>query len=186
MDQPELPEPAATANSRPQPQPLTDRDVDRAFSAFYRDFIRTLVAFLLSQGARLPEAADIAQDTMIKARNRWRRLTNPQAWTRTVAARELVRRTARTSEDPVDHLPETTPLLRSPTAIDTWEQRHDILRLLARLPARQRQVMAWTLDGYKPSEIARELRIEPSAVRASLGKARLRLATLLAGMEGCP
>jgi DNA-directed RNA polymerase specialized sigma24 family protein len=40
------------------------------------------------------------------------------------------------------------------------------------LPPRQRQVLAWTFDGFKPSEIAAELGLKPEVVRANLKKAR--------------
>jgi RNA polymerase sigma factor (sigma-70 family) len=86
-----------------------------------------------------------------------------------------VRRLAAT-EEVVDD-PETagTPLLPADTDIEALEQRHDVLRLLAQLPARQRQVMAWTYDGATPTEIADALRINPDAVRGSLKKARASL-----------
>ncbi|GGR46147.1 sigma factor-like helix-turn-helix DNA-binding protein [Streptomyces netropsis] len=46
----------------------------------------------------------------------------------------------------------------------------------ASLPYRQRQILAWTLSGYTPSEIAQQLELTPEAVRASLKKARRTLA----------
>lgn len=97
--------------------------IDEAFSAFYREFVTRLVAFL------------------------------------------------------------ECSLLLSATNVEAWEQRHEILRLLAGLPPRQRQVLAWTLDGYTPAEIAEVLAITPEAVRASLMKARRALAEYL-GMTG--
>lgn len=72
-----------------------------------------------------------------------------------------------------------SPLLAPRTDIDALEQRHTVLRLLNRLPPRQRQVMAWTYDGATPTEIAQALRITPEAVRASLKKARATLRQLL-------
>lgn len=60
-----------------------------------------------------------------------------------------------------------------------WEQRHEVLRVLDLLPLRQRQVMAWTLDGYPPAQIADELGITAEAVRSSLRKARRTLAAYL-------
>lgn len=152
--------------------------IDEAFSDFYREFITRLVAFLVWQGARLPGAADIAQDTMIKTYQRWSTIDQPEAWARRVASREFVRRFARVREDPCSDPPEC-PLLPAVTNVEAWEQQHEVLRLLARLPQRQRQVMAWTLDGYAPAEIAVELRITAEAVRASLMQARRALAEYL-------
>jgi RNA polymerase sigma factor (sigma-70 family) len=163
----------------PPPEPP---GTDGGFSAFYREFVTRLVAFLVWQGARLPDAADIAQDTMIKAFQRWATIDQPEAWARRVASRELVRRFARVVEDLCPEPPECS-LLPSRTNVEAWEQRHEVLRLLALLPPRQRQVLAWNLDGYPPAEVAEELAITPEAVRASLMKARRALAGYL-GMAG--
>lgn len=165
----------------PSAQP--DADSSAAFSAFYRQFVPTLVAFLMWHGARLPDAADIAQDTMIKLYQSWSKIRQPESWARRVASRALVRRFAIVEEDPVDHPPERSSLLPTLTGVEVWEQRHEVLRLIHRLPARQRQVLAWTLDGYTPAEIARELEITPETVRANLMKARRALAEYL-GVTG--
>jgi RNA polymerase sigma factor (sigma-70 family) len=135
------------------------------------------------QGARLPDAADIAQDTMIKAYERWSEIRQPESWARRVASRELVRRIASVAEDPRDNPPEHSSLLPTLTSVEAWEQRHEVLSLLDRLPPRQRQVMAWSLDGYTPAEIADELEITSEAVRASLMKARRALVKYL-GITG--
>lgn len=54
------------------------------------------------------------------------------------------------------------------------------LAALAMLPVRQREVMAWHLDGYKPEQIARELGLTADNVRKALQRARKRLKKLLA------
>lgn len=153
--------------------------VDEAFSAFYRRFTPTLVAFLIWQGARLPDAVDLAQDTMSKAYRCWSTIHVPEAWARRVASREFARQIASVEEDPVDEIPEHSCLLPLLTDVIGWEQQHEVLRMLDRLPPRQRQVMAWTLEGYSPAEIAKELQITGEAVRTSLKKARKALAQYL-------
>ena len=50
-----------------------------------------------------------------------------------------------------------------------------ILEILRLLPDRQRQVMAWTYDGYTPAEIATFLSLDSGVVRASFHKARAAL-----------
>jgi len=163
--------------ARPQSQ---SNQAASAFSAFYQEFVPTLVAFLLWQGARLHDAADIAQDTMDQAYQHWERIENPHAWVRTVASRAFARRVASIDvESPVDEVPEAS-LLPSCVDVAAFEERHVVLRVLALLPPRQRQVMAWTYDGYKPAEIAKELQIKPGAVRSNLRKARHALARHLA------
>lgn len=182
------PRPAGAAIPRDPPgwpaaaPPPDSPGTDAAFSDFYRQFVPTLAAFLVWQGARLDVAADIAQDTMIKAYQRWSEIHSPKAWARTVASQAFVRHIA-CPEDPSPDPPEHSSLLPAATNVEAWEQRHEVLRLLDRLPPRQRQVLAWTLACYTPAEIADELGITPEAVRASLMKARRALAEYL-GMTG--
>lgn len=164
----------------PEPiQPSADADNDAAFSEFYREFVPILVAFLVWQGAGLADATDIAQDTMIKAYQRWSEIDHPKAWARTVASRALVRRIASIVEEPIDQLTERSSLWPTSINVAAWEQRYEVLSALDRLSPRQRQVTAWTLDGYTPTEIATELQITAEAVRANLMKARRALATHL-------
>lgn len=145
---------------------------EQAFSAFYRSAMKPLVGFLVNQGATVHVATDIAQETMEAAFRRWHELVSPRAWVHTVASRALVRKTAAIEEEPVDELPEPTSLLPHPDAIAEWEARYDTLPVLRDLPPRQRQVLAWTLIGYTPTDIAKELRISAEAVRSNLRKAR--------------
>ncbi|HEX8864295.1 MAG TPA: sigma-70 family RNA polymerase sigma factor, partial [Lentzea sp.] len=76
-------------------------------------------------------------------------------------------------EDPVADPPEPPPPLCGD--IENWEQQQDLLTALKVLPPRQQQVMAWTLSGFRPAEIADELGITAEAVRSSLMKARQAL-----------
>src|SRR5262245_17963896 len=174
--------------SRPEPlRTLAAVEMhEREFSTFYRGFVPTLVAFLIWQGVPLREAADIAQETMIIAYRQWSTIDRPAAWSRRVASRIWARRCARIVEDPVADLPESVGVLWGTTDIAVWEQRHEVLRILDLLPPRQRQVLAWTLDGFPPIEIAAELQMTPEAVRASLLKARRRLARYLRDAGGGP
>ncbi|WP_333767739.1 RNA polymerase sigma factor [Streptomyces sp. IBSBF 2435] len=155
---------------------------DAAFSAFYRATVRALVGFLVSQGAGVHVAADIAQDTMLSAYKRWHTIDRPQAWVYKVASRALVRRIA-SCEEPVEQVPEPTSLLADPDAIAAWEARHDLLPLLRSLPPRQRQVLAWTLSGFTPGDIAEQLGMNDDAVRASLYKARRAVAEAIKARE---
>jgi len=166
------------------------RSHDTEFSDFYRHSIVPLIGFLVVLGARPADAADVAQETMLKAYQDWNTITHPKAWVRRVASRAWGRHMARSHEDPVDQLPEHTSLLHpasgiEASGIEAVEQRHTVLQALATLPLRQRQVMAWTFDGYSAPEIAKELGIEPAAVRSSLLKARRSLTACLA-QEGGP
>jgi RNA polymerase sigma-70 factor (ECF subfamily) len=146
--------------------------LNEEFSAFYKATLRPLVQFLMNQGASLHLAADIAQETMTKAYRRWMEIEQPRAWVHRVASRALVRHFSRAVEDPTESIPEPSSLLPRPDAAHEWEARQGTLHVLQALPPRQRQVLAWTLSDYTPTEIASELGMTPEAVRSSLKKAR--------------
>jgi len=184
MDEPET-RPAKSASSSPT-LPATASGALRVLSPaeqatfvdFYRDSLPRLVAFLRWQGVPLVAAVDVAQETMVQAYRLWATIDHPPAWARRVASRIWARQIACNAEDPVADIPERTSLFGDPDIV-AWEQRHDVLQILDRLPARQRQVLAWTLDGYSRMEIAAELRMTAEAVRSSLAKARRALAASL-------
>ncbi len=149
------------------------------FSEFYRRFVPVLATFLVWQGAQLPEAADIAQETMIRAYRRWSKIDDPRTWACTVASRKFARHIASIEEYPVARLSAHGSLLPHSMDIETWEKRHEILRVLDRLSPRQRQVLAWTLHGFVPAEIASELQITFQTVRTNLTEAQRALAAYL-------
>jgi RNA polymerase sigma factor (sigma-70 family) len=159
-----------------RPRALSEQKA--AFTEFYRAFAPTLVAFLIWYGASVDLAVDVAQDTMRKAWERWSTIVHPEAWARRTAGRALVRYRVETRETPVDEVLASS-LISNPDAISEMVQSHTVIRLLDELPPRQRQVLALTLAGYAPAEIADELGITPEAVRASLMKARRRIAEML-------
>jgi RNA polymerase sigma factor (sigma-70 family) len=143
------------------------------FAAFYRKNFKPLAAFVLMHGASLVEAADIVQDTMIEAYRSWDRIDHHRGWAYRVASKTFGRRRFAAAEDLVAVPPEPAPPLCGD--IENWEQQQDLLTALAVLPPRQQQVMAWTLSGFRPAEIADELGVTPEAVRSSLVKARQAL-----------
>jgi RNA polymerase sigma factor (sigma-70 family) len=161
--------------------PSAARDL---YVAFYREFVPRLVAYLVFQGASLGDAADVAQEAMIEAYQHWPEIEHPRAWVRRVASRKYGRRIVQVGElpDPVA----SSPLLPSGLDVARWEQGQEVLRLLAELPLRQRQVMAMTYDGDTASEIAAELNMTVDAVRANLMRARRTLAAKLGVPEGGP
>ncbi|OKJ85700.1 hypothetical protein AMK33_38775 [Streptomyces sp. CB02400] len=162
--------------------PAADEQADEEFSAFYRENIRLLVGFLINHGASLHTASDIAQDTMTDAYMQWADIADPKTWVHKTASRALIRR-ATSIDDLVEEVPEPTALLPRPDDIAEWEVQHDALPLLRSLPPRQRQVMAWALAGFTPTEIADHLGLRPETVRANLGRARRTAANYLTARE---
>ncbi|MER7244674.1 hypothetical protein [Kribbella sp. NPDC000426] len=108
-----------------------------------------MIAFLFCQGAGLADAAEVAQDTMTELYREWWKIENPRAWTRRVGPRIWVRHRLRRREDLVAETPEPSPILRN-ADIEHWEHLHDIVRGLDQLPARQRQVLTWSLFDHTP------------------------------------
>lgn len=186
-------DPADSADRPAAPPPTADplagqlhrarQQSDKEFSAFYRENIRPLTGFLINHGAGVTVAADIAQEVMTDAYRHWGRIAHPKAWVHKAASRALVRKVA-SVEEPVDDVPEPTSLVPRPDAIAEWEAQHDALPLLRSLPMKQRQVMAWTLAGFTPTDIADHLDLLTENVRANLKKARRAAAAYLKAREG--
>jgi RNA polymerase sigma factor (sigma-70 family) len=159
------------------PKTDSERDArDKAFSAYYTSDIDGLINFLIWQGAKASDAAECAQEAMVRAHAYWETIANPRAWVRRTASRIWGRRMGEIREVLSDAVPERSALVRDDAEIEAAMARHDVLRRLDALPTRQRQVLAWTMDGYTGPEIAVELGISADAVRSSLVKARRAMA----------
>lgn len=179
--------PAPPERGRPEQTVRPDSELDRsvAFAAFYRNGWHDLVAFVMWLGANLQDAQNIAQETMTRAYSRWETIDHPKTWIRTVVSHEYGRSAFAVHDDPVDELPEMPDHGSDEVALFGQEQAR-VLDILPQLPPRQRQVMAWTYDGYAPAEIAELLHVEPNAVRVSLYEARQKLKERLAEEGGRP
>lgn len=172
---------SASEESGPPAVPSEEAVRVAAFEAFYRSHMPRLVGLLIWQGAGVHIAADLAHDAMREAWRQWAVIRHPWAWVRRTAGRLLIRWLIEDRETPVDQA--VSPLLPGPDAMAELETRYTALRLLGHLPFRQRQVLALTLDGLTPTEIADELEVTSAAVRASLMKARQHVVELLAKEE---
>ena len=139
------------------------------FTSFFRSEYPRLVAYLTRLGARWFDALDAAQRAMIMLYQNWDTVTNPRAWSRTVARRELVKLTARlAAEIPTNELSDVNPQ----THVDRTDESLQVADTLRGLSPRQRQVMFLTIDGYKPNEIASILGLHTTTVSSYLVVAR--------------
>jgi RNA polymerase sigma factor (sigma-70 family) len=135
------------------------------------------------------DARDAVQMTWLRLAENADRVQSPGrlgGWLVTTARRECLHilRQAKHGSNLIDghgHVDEILPL--PPTNVHAWEQRHEVLRLLDCLSPLRRQVMALTLDGYTPAEIASKLEIAPETVRSRLIRARRTLAGYLRPTE---
>ncbi|SEB45599.1 RNA polymerase sigma-70 factor, ECF subfamily [Amycolatopsis tolypomycina] len=152
---------------------------------FYREDLPRLISFLLKLGHAGGVAQDAAQQAMISALERWDGIQSPAAWVRKVATRLAVAATEREQERIRRHVragheqPQQAP---DPYA--ELEARMELDWLLRLLSPRQREVMAWTFDGFSPSEIAEELKIPTDTVRSNLRHARTHLKSIYDRRKG--
>ena len=151
------------------------------FAEFFRAEHKKLIRFVMAIGAGGEEAAEIAQVTLFKAFEGWDGIRAPRAWIRRVAVNELTAaRQAARRETPAAALPDAPVPVPVAVAVELTEEARQVLAALAALPPRQRQVMAWIIDGFGAAEIARELGVSPESVRQSHAKARKNLGRLYA------
>lgn len=142
---------------------------DDDFDAFFRADFPPLVAFLCKAGFEVETARDVAVEAMLHALEAWPVAEDPRAWVRRVAGRLLDAvddaRADWTPDDPQDD--EKLAVL--------VDQHAGFIDLLASLPGQQRMVLAWSLDGFTPTQIANALSIAPATVRSNLRHVRERL-----------
>jgi RNA polymerase sigma factor (sigma-70 family) len=152
---------------------------DGEFTEFFGAEHKKLIRFLIAIGAWADEAAEVAQVTFVKAFENWDVIRAPRAWIRRVAVNELTAaRQAARRETPQATLPDAAAPVSAALAVELTEEAGQVLAALQALPPRQRQVMAWSIDGFGAVEIARELGVSPESVRQSYAKARKNLAGL--------
>ena len=147
------------------------------FEACYKAEYTRVVMFLIKQGHSPQDAADAAQVAFTEAYEHWETIKTPRAWLRRVALRSLKRR----PEHPVEVLPikDQSSWRDGLDGLELRQQTRDVLEALQQLPPMQRAVMAWTYDGFEPTEIANELGCEAAAVRKNLQRAREKLKVIL-------
>ncbi|RAO26103.1 hypothetical protein ONO23_05506 [Micromonospora noduli] len=164
---------------------LVPRGRDRIrdeFSAFYREFFTHLASWLILHGCVSDaDAYDVAQDTMRLAYERWPTIEHPKAWARRTASRLCIERLTRGEMLPVEDVEDRIPRKGDTSAIAVSDTLQDFVAALKKLPPRQRQLLLWAYEEYKPAEIAAELKMTPEAVRSSLWKARRELAKIMSG-----
>jgi RNA polymerase sigma factor (sigma-70 family) len=147
------------------------------FDAFFRAEFPPLVAFLCKAGFEVETARDVAAEAMLHALEAWPVAGDPRAWVRRVTGR-LLNAAGDASGAPGNARADWS-LLGDPRDDEELaallEKHAELIDLLASLPGRQRMVLAWSLDGFTPAQIAEALRITPSTVRSTLRHVRERL-----------
>ncbi|MEV6133616.1 sigma-70 family RNA polymerase sigma factor [Streptomyces violaceusniger] len=167
--------------------PAARNEVIRAsFAAHYEENMPGLIRFVMRYGATPYEAADAAQGAYIEAFRVWHLLTCPAAWLRKVAFRQYLRQAPRPQEELTDEVPDRPAFSCPLEKVVLKDEETQVYEALAQLPMRQRQVIAWHLDGFSTNEIADALEMRPPAVRQNLARARAQLKELLGLAPGTP
>lgn len=155
-------------------------------SVDFEDFVRAerskLIWFLMSHGASVHEAEEAAQASLIEAWRKWETIVSPRGWVYRVALREYWRSASRPGTNREELTAEPPDDADVPSAADTADltaRERLVCAEIARLPAQQRQVAVMRYEGYSNREIADQLKVDPSAVRHNVLRAKSRLRHLL-------
>lgn len=161
------------------------RDRERAFEDFYKAKKSALQRYVTALNRNGANAEDIVQEVMIIIRRYWGRYERPDVLMYQIAKQELRRQKRRAPQRTVpldDHLPEVDAALHgkgAATALEVVEERDGLLRLLRKLSARQREVLALIeAVGLSIEETSAVLGISASSVKTHHARAVARLAEL--------
>ena len=150
-------------------------DLDELYDASYRRLVVQLYAIC----GDLADAEDAVQEafvTALRKRNAWARVSNPEAWLRTVAFNQL--RGGWRHADVVRRYQGRVPGPQLP--VDVGPEHVAIVTALAEVDAGQRQVVVLHyLADLGIAEIAAELGVPEGTVKSRLSRARVKLAHLL-------
>jgi RNA polymerase sigma-70 factor (ECF subfamily) len=151
------------------------------WEACYRAEMPQLIRYLMKcfGESDMRDAADAAQSAFVELFAKWHTVSNPRAWLRTVAFRQMIRRPA---GYPLDERSEA-PVLSAPATWEIREQERQILVALRQLPPAQRQVMALMYDQFTYQEIAEITGQNEAAVRKSAERARSAMKELLKALN---
>lgn len=151
------------------------------FEAFFLKDYPNLVRHLTLQGFPPDLVADAAQEAMLRLFLACNEVTFPRTWVRVTARRVALDSCERDTKREclsrqVAGMPTLGPM-RPDTVADERSEAAMVLLLLLllKLPRRQREVMAWHLDGYRPEEIAEILGLKRATVDSNLRHARGKL-----------
>ncbi|MDT9701389.1 sigma-70 family RNA polymerase sigma factor [Streptomyces sp. P17] len=159
-----------------------------SFDDFYRRSYAAVLAHARWLCVHREEAEDAVQLAYVQLCNRWGRISgyeSPEAWLRRAVGQHIMKAERTRQRRRKWELAwfqgrrmDTQPVTAAPVE-DTVFVRQ-LLRIIPRLPRRQRQVLVLhCLEGLPQEEVAAELGISRSSVANSLAQARARLKKML-------
>jgi RNA polymerase sigma factor (sigma-70 family) len=169
---------------RPAPVQRGPLEFETFFRARYAGLVRFLV---ISEAASLEDAEDAVGEAMGDAFGNWEKIENPEAWVRRAALNTLI--TLRQRDRRLQKSPGLTFLAERSTgevcgSPGTRQEFREVIELLSRLPPAQREIMAFKIDDFTPTEIAELIGKSPQTVRSNLRAARQALAAMIRSLPG--
>jgi RNA polymerase sigma-70 factor (ECF subfamily) len=162
--------------------------IDDEFTSSYRSSLGRLIGYFRSKGVPREEAADLANETMVRMlvhlKRHGRDRTDLGPLVRTIARNLLVERVRKQAPVIVplgDDIDVADDALEPVDHMVMSERRDAVRKAIGSLSPRHRHVVSLWMDGRAPAEIARELGIKRNAVDAILHRARRSLAAKLDG-----
>ena len=149
-----------------------------AFEAFYRENWHRLVRITVYLGAIQDDAEDAAEETMTEVFQRWGDIESPLAFARRAVVSHFLKEKTRGTERVRRRLVERGGRLQEgqqDARLTPWEDRQWVTQLLRSLPPTQRDVMAFIVDEFSPTEVATLFGSNPQAIRQNLLAARRQL-----------
>ena len=137
-------------------------------AAFYDREMPRLVLSVKALSSSLDghAAADIAQTAYERALPRWPALRHPKAWLYKVACSEAIARAAAIAREmPAETLPDRPDPMPAALAAEWRAEQRDVMACLQALAPKQREVMTWTLAGFRDAEIGEALGLSADAVK---------------------
>jgi RNA polymerase sigma factor (sigma-70 family) len=173
---------------RPLETEVAGMQTDDDFTSSYRSSLGRLVGFFRAKGVPRDEAADLANETMVRMlvhlKRHGRDRTDLGPLVRTIARNLLVERVRKQAPVVVplgDDIDVADDALEPGDQLLVSEQQRAVRAAIGSLSPRHRHVVGLWMDGRTPTEIARELGIKRNAVDAILHRARRSLAAKLDG-----
>jgi len=169
----------------PVPREYRPRLEVASFSDFYAQRWPWLVRCLIAQAGDSRWAEDVAQDTMLDARDKWDQLLTydrPHMWLLRVAIRRLRRMEAKGREDCLFSEDDGSVAadLAATAVTDAWVDEHlDLLAGIRALPRRQAEVVVvHCIADFTLAETGQILGISEAAAKTHMQRARRRLKDL--------
>ncbi|WP_204014070.1 RNA polymerase sigma factor [Virgisporangium aurantiacum] len=183
-------QPQTQKHDRPRAdEPIAPRiSFDDFFQATYRQLLRTW----MYAGATEQEAEDAILAAMEDLYRHWDRakdpIENPMAYVQQAVRSHFIKARERDRERERRQIKGHGGAAAGcqDAGLNIWEQREWVKQILQSLPPKQGEVLAFVVDGYAPTEIAKLLGRDKAAVRQSLRAARKRLKKALRNNPAAP